>query len=193
VPLPSVGHAHSDPGVRRVMIVAPIGDDEFLEHLARHIDGRQLEAEQPGDLRGPVFLSRVHYDGVISSYTAAVRTWASFTPVILPGHDDRKPEKTGKLIEKALAQSGVNQRCEFEWSAFSHFTQSYTAHKYVRDNHAKNGKRQAGYIRPDHLIDLTTVHLRLTFEAPVPGPLTIGAGRHCGFGLMAAVNAAAAI
>ena len=147
VPLPSIGHAHTDPGVRRVMIVAPIGDDEIVEHVARHVEGRRLEPEHPGDLRGPVFLSRVHHDGVIGSYTGTGRTWVSFTPVILPGHDDQ----------------------------------------------AKNGRRQAGYIRPDHLLDLTAVHLQLTFEQPVPGPLTIGAGRHCGFGLMAAVNAPEAI
>lgn len=66
VPLPSIGHAHTDPGVRRVMLVAPVGDDEILEHLARQIDGRGLEPEHAGDLRGPVFLSRVRHDGVIS-------------------------------------------------------------------------------------------------------------------------------
>lgn len=193
VPLPSIGHPHSDPGVRRVMIVAPTGDDEILEYIARHLDGRRLDPEHPGDLRGPVFLSRVRHDSVISSYTGACRAWASFTPVILPGHDDRKPEKTRKLIERALAQSGVDQPCEFDWSPFSYFAKSYSAHKYVRDDRASNGRRQAGYIRPDHLIDLTTVHLQLTFEHPVPGPLVIGAGRHCGFGLMAAVNTGQAL
>jgi CRISPR-associated protein Csb2 len=92
------------------------------------------------------------------------------------------------LIEKAPAQSDVDQPCEFEGSAFSHFAKSYSAHKYLRDDQAKNGRRQAGYIRPNHLTYLTTVHLQLTFEHPVPGSLTFGAGRHCGFGLMAAVN-----
>jgi CRISPR-associated protein Csb2 len=189
VPLPSIGHPHTDPGVRRVMIVAPVGDDEIVEHLARHIDGRQLKSERSEHLRGPVFLSRVSHDAVINCYCSLSRTWASFTPVILPGHDDRKPEKTQKLIRKALAQSGIDQPCEFEWSAFSHFAKSYSAHKFVRDEHVEGGRRRAGYIRPGHLLELTAVHLKLTFEQPVPGPLTIGAGRHCGFGLMAAVKA----
>jgi CRISPR-associated protein Csb2 len=36
----------------------------------------------------------------------------------------------------------------------------------------------------------TAVHLTLRFNdnLQVPGPLAIGAGRHCGFGLMAAVD-----
>jgi CRISPR-associated protein Csb2 len=170
------------------MIVAPMGDEEILEHLARHLDGRRLKPERPEHLRGPVFLSRVRHDGVIAGYTRSSRTWASFTPVILPGHDDRKPEKTVKLIRKALAQSGIDQPCAFEWSAFSHFARSYSAHKYVRDAQAKDGRRPVGYIRPDHLLNLKAVHLRLAFGHPVPGPLTVGAGRHCGFGLMAGVN-----
>ncbi len=188
VPLPSVGHAHTDPGVRRVMIVAPIGDDEILEHLARLLEGRRLVPERLEQLRGPVFLSRVRHDGVIDRYTTPCRSWASFTPVILPGHDDRKPGKTEKLIRKALAQSGIDQPCEFEWSAFSHFAKSYSAHKYVRDEHTTDGRRPAGYIRPGHLLDLSAVHLRLTFEHSVPGPLAIGAGRHCGFGSMVGLD-----
>jgi CRISPR-associated protein Csb2 len=188
VPLPSIGHAHTDPGVRRVMIVAPVGDDELLDHLARQLDARQLRPERAEDLREPVFLSRVRRDPVINRYIGHSRTWASFTPVILPGHDDRKAEKTQKLIRKALDQSGVDQCCQFEWSAFSDFAKSFSAHKYDRDEQAKGGTRPVGYIRPEHLLDLTAIHLRLTFEQLVPGPLTIGAGRHCGFGLMAVAN-----
>lgn len=186
VPLPSVGTVHSDPGVRRVMIVAPVGDDGVLEHVARQLDGLRLKPEKPEHLRGPVFLNRVRQDNVARFYTKPATTWASFTPVILPGHDDHKPEKTRKLIEKALLQSGVDQPCEFEWSAFSAFPKSYSAHKYMKDETATGGKRPVGYLRPDHLLDQTAVHLRLTFLHDFPGPLTLGAGRHCGFGVMAA-------
>ena len=36
----------------------------------------------------------------------------------------------------------------------------------------------------------TAVHLKLRFcdELKMPGPLVIGAGRHCGFGLMAGID-----
>lgn len=193
VPLPSIGHAHTDPGVRRVMIIAPIGDESLLDHVAQQLDGRLLEPERPEHLRGPVFLSRVRTDGVIDRYTNYSRTWASFTPVILPGHDDREPAKTVKLIHKALIQSGVDQPCEFEWSAHSHFAKSYGAHKHVRDEQARNGRRSVGYVRPDHLLDLSVVHLKVTFKEPVPGPITIGAGRHCGFGLMASIDATSTV
>lgn len=185
VPLPSTGHPHANPAVRRVMIVAPPGDESWLEHLAQQLDGHLLEPQPETKFPGKVCLERIpseRRDGVRSAYTREAITWASFTPVILPGHDDHKPEKTNKLILKALAQSGIEQPCTFEWNAFSRFSKSYSAHKYDRE------KRPVGYIRPDHLLEQSAVHLVLKFDYPVPGPIIVGAGRHCGFGLFAAVD-----
>lgn len=185
VPLPSAGHAHADPGVRRIMIVAPIGDESWLNHLAQHLDGRELRPLPGTNLPSGTRLELIpdyRKDGVRNVYTRTAKSWATFTPVILPGHDDRKPAKTQRLIQKALAQSGIEQGCEFEWSAFSSFPKSYSAHKY------DHNKQPGGYIRPDHLLNQTAVHLRLTFEHEVPGPIIVGAGRHCGFGLFAACD-----
>ena len=184
IPLPSIGHAHTDPSIRRVMIVAPLGDDTLLTHLARRLEGERLKPTPQTNLEHPPTLARVQNDKVARFYTTYANQWASVTPVILPGHDDHKPDKTRKLIEKALQQSGIDQSCEFEWSAFSHFTKSLSAHKY--DRH----KRPTGYIRPDHLLNQTAVHLKLRFNdgLKIPGPLSIGSGRHCGLGLMASID-----
>lgn len=198
LPLPSIGMDHTDPGVRRVMIVAPLGDEDLLDYVARRLAGQQLKAlnertpefgvdehgqPRPGPLLVP--LTRVG-DGVTRRYTGSSSIWHSFTPVILPGHDDHKSGKTRALIERALLQSGVEQPCEFEWSPVSRFPRSYSAHKY--DLH----KRPQGYIRPRYLLSQTAVHLTLRFHdgssvrkpVRIPGPLAIGPGRHCGFGLM---------
>ena len=186
LPLPSIGHIYTDPGVRRIMIAAPSGDDAWLSHVARYLAGRMLEPLRGDEFAGkdPPLLVPVRYDNIARRYTQPSNAWASVTPVILPGHDDHKPEKTRRLIEKALQQSEVDQPCEFEWSAFSRFPKSLSAHKYDRD------KRPSGYIRPGHLQSQTAVHLTLRFNdnLKVPGPLAIGAGRHCGLGLMAAVE-----
>lgn len=184
LPLPSIGHTHTDPSVRRVMVAAPLGDDRLLAHLAQRLAGQLLKPTAQTRLEHPPTLVRVEDDVVARWYINAARAWASVTPVILPGHDDHKPNKTRRLIEIALHQSGVDQPCEFDWSAFSQFPKSLSAHKY--DRH----KRPTGYIRPDHLLSQTAVHLKLRFKdgISVPGPLVIGAGRHCGFGLMAGVD-----
>jgi len=193
VPLQSIGMNHTDPGVRRVMIVAPIGDDAWLKHLAERLDGELLKPLPNTTLPVGTRLQRIadnKRDGVRDGYIDASNVWASVTPVILPGHDDHKPEKTRKLIEKALAQSGIDLPCEFEWSAFSQFRKMLPAHKYRKDPNDPSKKTPINYIRPDHLLDQSAVHLKITFAngLQVPGPITIGAGRHCGFGLMAAVG-----
>ena len=186
LPLPSIGHPHADQAVRRVMIAAPVGDDAWLEHLASRLEGRRLEPERGDEFgeQGPPTLVRIYRDIVGRRYTVTANRWASVTPVILPGHDDRKAAKTRKLIETALAQSSIEQTCEFEWSPFSRFPKSLSAHKYDKRGQEKG---RIGYLRPTHLGTQTAVHLTLQFndDAKVPGPLIIGAGRHCGFGLMA--------
>lgn len=205
VPLQSIGTEHTDPGVRRVMIIAPVGDDAWLDHLAERLDGMELKPLPNTQLPAGTRLERIAVnkkDGVRDAYVQPARTWASVTPVILDGHDDKKPEKTIKLIHTALARAGIEQPCEFEWSAFSRFRRMLGAHKYVKDDRAFDGKRRINYIRPDHLLDRTGVHLVIRFgrreipndresrwipaEFPVPGPITLGAGRYCGLGLFAA-------
>jgi CRISPR-associated protein Csb2 len=199
LPLPSVGHDFTDPGIRRVMILAPAGDDAWLDHVARRLAGQQLQAlnaefgvnengqPKPGPILVPLSRSG---DSVTRRYTGLATVWHSFTPVILPGHNDFKRDKTRFLIERALSQVGVEQPCDFEWSAFSRFRKSYTAHKYNRD------RRPQGYIRPNHLLSQPAVHLTLRFHdgsaekrpVAIPGPLALGAGRHFGLGLFVAVD-----
>lgn len=183
LPLPSIGHAHADPSVRRVMIAAPPGDGRFVSHLARLLAGQQLKPTRQTKLDHPPTLVLARTDNLIR-YTQPAKAWASVTPVILPGHDDHKPDKRRRLIARALQQSGIDQPCEFECASFSHFPKSLPAYKYS----GASGPR--GYIRPDHLLNQTAVHLKLRFneDAKIPGPLAIGSGRHCGFGLMAGVD-----
>lgn len=179
LPLPSVGHEHADCDIRRMMIAAPFGEDEHLAHLAEQLDGYQLERENGGE--API-LHRLRGDGVTAHYTGKSAVWATVTPIILPGHDDHKPAKTRKLLETALRQSGIEQPCEFTWSTVPNFKNCLSAYKHDRQG------RHIGYYRPDHLANFTAVHARLIFPHAVPGPITIGAGRHCGLGICAAIQ-----
>lgn len=197
VPLQSIGHEHTDPGVRRVIIIAPFGDEAWLAHLAEQLDGELLKplpntALPPGTRLQRKSESKQMRDGVLQAYTRESTTWASVTPVILDGHvkkkrikseDGRESEVTNhvELICRALKRAGIEQACEFEWNAFSRFGKSLSAHKYDRD------KRPTGYIRPDHLLTQTAVHVTIRFSdaLKVPGPIAIGAGRHCGLGVFA--------
>ena len=176
IPLPSIGNQHADALIRRVMILAPHGCESHLRHLAEQLDGCQMQREGGG--AAPI-LERVRGDGVIHQYTQCSTAWATVTPIILPGHDDHKPAKTRKLLLAALRQNGIEQPCEFTWGAVPNFPHCLSA--YSRDRQG----RPIGYFRPDHLRLLTAVHARITFTDPFAGPLAIGAGRHCGFGICA--------
>jgi CRISPR-associated protein Csb2 len=191
IPLPSIGHTHSDAMIRNVMITAPLGMESQLEHLADQLNGQILQPENIATLcrsdSSPNIPRRIELQKftpppgkfIAENYLGTSKVWRSVTPVILPGHDDHKPAKTENLIRTALLHSGIEQPCTFTWSALPNFRNTLTAHKY--DRH----KNRIGYFRPDHLQHQTAVHLRLHFDHPIPGPLAIGAGRHCGLGLLA--------
>lgn len=184
VPLPSVGHRKTDPGIRRFALLADANDEAWLAHVARRLAGQQLELEQGNECDGqepPLLVPMsIKGDSVTDCYRSSSNKWHSFTPVILPGHDDHKPVKREKLVQKALAQSGITVPCTAHCSTVSRFPKAFSAHKYDRE------KKPQGFFRPDHLLTKTATHLTLEFDKPVSGPLVIGAGRHIGFGLMVA-------
>ena len=195
VPLPSIGHEHADALIRRVMIVAPFSQGAHLRHLSEQLDGVCLNPEGSDAATPRPILDRIRPDKVTRCYLATAETWNTVTPAILPGHDDHKPEKTTKLIQRAMQQSGIDTPCEFAWQSIPFVKNTLSAHKYDTRG------RRTGYFRPAYLERNTAVHLRIRFghrvmandlkstwvPAVVTGPIVIGCGRHCGFGLFAAV------
>lgn len=199
VPLPSIGHAHADAMVRNVMIVAPFGLERELEYLAERLDGVALEPEDQAEAcethSPPLLPERITLQKftpppgkfIAEHYLGTAAVWETVTPVILDGCNRKSKtdslesiaRATEKLVCKALARAGITTPCEFTWQSLPFFKNTLSAHKYDRE-----GKR-TGYFRPTYLTGRSAVHLRLTFTCPVPGPITLGAGRHCGFGLLA--------
>ncbi len=207
VPLPSIGHEHADAMIRNVMLVAPIGMDQELARVIRAIDGRELIPERdegedsceadsvvPANYRAELQSFKPPTGKFIAKcYLGSSRVWETVTPVILDEHAkkaDRKNEETGtiekvsnhdELICKALKRAGIETPCRFVWQAVPFLKNCLSAHRYDRE------KKRSGYYRPKRFDGKTAVHVRVTFDHPIPGPITLGAGRHCGFGLMAAV------
>ena len=199
VPLPSIGHEHADALIRNVLLIAPLGRERELEYVSERLNGEELKPddeirsigiEKPSPNQQAVFLNRLTPPPgkfIANCYLGTSNIWQTVTPVILDGHNKKsksdKPaaiaRQTEKLIRKALMRASTETPCEFTWQSLPFLKNCLSAHKYDR-----NG-RHTGYHRPMHLKSLTAVHVRLTFTHPVPGPITIGAGRHCGFGLFA--------
>lgn len=167
LPLPTVGHLHADGLIRRVLLKAP--DAGILRRLMWALDGWELKA----DGKPVALLSLIEErDGVVAQFTRASEWWETATPVVLPGYDrlGERKHKTGKLIGRALAQSGLELTGVREiW---------YQMAPWQRHGHRAGEYRVAEYMRyPQY-------HVRLRLQNPVKGPLALGAGRYFGLGLM---------
>ena len=166
------------------MLAQPLQSDGALcGQLGRLFDGQELTPYSDEDRLQEMFLERIdRRDKVLPYYTGVSRVWASVTPVLLPGYDDRKDHRGNhqkrltraeRLVFKALGQSGINASARVELSRVPYWTGSLHARDY------QPRQKLAHYPR---------WHVRLTFDRPWTGPLVIGAGRHCGLGLFAAVD-----
>jgi CRISPR-associated protein Csb2 len=204
VPLPSIGHAHSDAMIRNVMLIAPIGRERELEHVAARLDGVLLKFKDTGedcDAGAPPRVPLPHSiqrfkppEGkfIEKCYLGRSKVWQSVTPVVLDEHIDKKtretkdgqkikyrdPEDFRRLIDLALRRAGIETPCTFIWQTLPFYKNCLTAHRFDRN-------KRPNYLLPKRLDGKTAVHVRIECEHPIAGPITLGAGRHCGFGLMA--------
>jgi CRISPR-associated protein, GSU0054 family (Cas_GSU0054) len=81
--------------------------------LSDRLGGQQLKPERGNEFDGqsPPTLVKVSHDKVAAHYTRTANTWASVTPLVLPGFNDHKKTKTVKLIEKTLNRLSSRPIC----------------------------------------------------------------------------------
>jgi CRISPR-associated protein Csb2 len=167
--LPTIGHPHADGMIRRMLIAEPYGSDGTQARWAAQRMRNRALVDENGQEHA-LLLNVESEDRVVSAHLWQARTWSSVTPVVLPGFDDGKQAKAERLLVKAVQQAGmpveaiedvVLRRAPF-WPGSRH---------------------PRLYQRPAYLRDLPAWHVRVRFGEPIPGPLAIGAGRHCGLGL----------
>lgn len=179
--LPTIGHRHADGMIRRVIIAEPFGGDGRSARWVSHrLAGEVLHDEDRGPVArlelvepddgdfGPVF--RWYARRAASEARAE---WTSITPVILPGFDDNKATKRNRLLLECLGHAGIDRGA----------VRSLESRRAAWCRSA--AAPLAAYRRPAYLAHLPAVHLRLTFSSPVQGPISLGAGRHCGLGVFA--------
>ena len=178
VPLPSIGHLHSDGGIRRVLIVEPPSangvDAEALDLLEIKLAGWALTDERGTEraILAPITDERK----VFPLYKAKARIWQTVTPVILHGHNSSRGRislaKTDRLLCQAFDSAGfpepmidnITIQCAPYWA----------------------GSESSISMRiPRHLSQWPRVHVRVEFKQAVQGPVLVGIGRHYGIGVFA--------
>lgn len=209
IPLPSienrgerktqvVGH------VRRV-IVTSFSDDckAEIDWARKALSGQELLEKD--EKQAVALLSLIPLtEKMVQHYTRSASTWATVTPVVLPGYDDpahyRRRLKNGTGSEEQKQLLGrLNDRIEgLIRKAIIH-----TGYSKELADHAEIEWRKVGfwpgldmadrYGVPDHLKRFPRYHVRIRWcdangnSIQVPGPICIGGGRYYGIGLFAAL------
>ena len=180
LPLPTIHHALARvESIRRVLIAAPPGCSEQIAWISKRLAGMEL-VDTGGEVRGVLNLLPKS-DWVLKQYTEPATTWATVTPVVLPGHDDHDVVKTAELLRRAFQHAGFTPELlnhpdfDFDFRKVGFLPGVDHADRYLLPEHPKvKGPRY---------------HVWLRFPHPISGPLAVGALRYRGFGLFAAVGA----
>jgi CRISPR-associated protein Csb2 len=179
LPLPSI-ERRGDRGIvvgaiRRILIAELI--DSGQSHLSwtrQMLPGQFLTDERTGH-RSAMLVPLTNGDWVLRQYTEDSDTWATVTPVVLPGSDEGKFAKAEKLFIKAIGHAGFSPDAlaDLAFRNVSFWAGGDLALRFHRPNYLRKGF-------------WSVYHVRLRWKRPVGGPVAIGAGRHCGLGVFAA-------
>ena len=176
LPLPTIGHRHADGMIRRLLIAEPYGGDGARASWAERRLGGQALTDKDGNGRGQLLeLWRNSSRRMVNRYVREHRIWSTVTPAVLPGFDDGKLTKAEKLFIRAIRQAGLS-------------TDGITDLTLRKAPFWPGSQHPRNYLRPRYLKNLPAWHVRLEFREPVPGPITIGPGRHVGLGTMAGLD-----
>lgn len=181
MPLLSVGHRHAGGRVRRIILAEPFdGSGEICRQLAEILNNKCLVPEKSNQ---PVAqLRRLSQNDryVRKWYAGSARQWASVSPVLLPGFDHPRSnnetkvlERAERLVHKSLHQANIAVPCRIEISPISWWDDV---------PHAR------GFVPRDKLGPAPRYHVKLTFDQPFTGPLSLGRQRYTGFGVFAAID-----
>jgi CRISPR-associated protein Csb2 len=211
LPVPSIegrgeGKRRVVGAIRRVLVVSMgNGLDDKVAWARRALAGTELYAT--GKLEPEAFLGSIpKSDSVLKSYLQTASTWATVSPVVLPGYDDpahyrrrmqqmtdaeekkrllqKLDARVDGLLRKAIRQAGYSatlaENAELEWRNVAFWPGVDLASRYFV---------------PRHLEKHSRLHVRITWRdaqgnpiEEIPGPICIGGGRFGGLGLFAAVD-----
>jgi CRISPR-associated protein Csb2 len=201
VPLPSIGHAHADHAIRRVLVEippnCPIGADDIewsFSSLDLGIDYQTGKIIREGR---PVLTSAAD-DRMLDHYGIdhPARVWRSVTPAVLPQAAARRRVDPRRLRDPA-EQKGAPERAEEQGQAAGAVIQALrhagvsvavAAIRVQREPFTGNGERAESFAPGTRFVKERLWHVEIAFAQPAGGPLIIGDGRYLGLGVMEPVS-----
>lgn len=208
MPLPSIetlGRGGERVGAIRRVLVSTFAEDcdGEIAWARRALPGAELIDEHTKNATA-VLEAIATKERTVQRYLAAADSWASVTPVVLPGYDDprhyrrrllkapppdeqkqllsRLSDRIDGLVRKAIVQAGFSdvlaEHAVVDWRKVGYWPGVDLADRYGV---------------PDHLKRFPRYHVRIGWRTAtgqptrVPGPVCIGGGRFVGLGLFASL------
>lgn len=201
LPLPSVLGPYPDGRVRRIALADFGGGDDstrqaIVEMAQVLLHGRELLDNG----RSTGIVLDTEPDGQwLRTITKRSRTWVTVTPLVQPAKEltadewkrlvearcnaEQEPAKAAarelhlqkrrrELIERSIRQAIAGQGASIE-------SIEVVAGGPLAGVHIATKYRANGYLG-----ETPKLHVRVTFDRPIAGPIAIGRGRHVGFGVM---------
>jgi CRISPR-associated protein Csb2 len=174
LPLPTIGHPHSDGRIRRVVITGPSDEAEgMIQLLSRKFHGIVL-TDDAGEAM--CRLAATGSDRVASRYMRKGNLWETVTPIVLHGHNASKGLISNRKTERLLLQA-------FEAAGFDPSDIDKMA--FQPAPYWPNTGSARSFRVPVYLKVWPRYHVSVSFRKPVAGPVFAGLGRHYGIGTLA--------
>ena len=190
IPVPSIGTAHTDPSIRRIMVEVPAECPIRIDDLKWAFAGLPACDPQTGESWNGRLVS-TEDTRMARRFAEPARVFRSITPVALSGASRRR-------MEPADAKSARERDREERHAAGSvvhalrhaGIRAGPTDIRVQREPFHRRGIRAEQFAAGLRFSKHALWHVQLRFREMVAGPMIIGDGRFCGLGLMEPVPGA---
>ena len=188
IPIPSIGHAHADHAIRRVLVEIPASCPLRANDLGWAFNG--VELGENGSL-GRLTLSDdsafLDHFGVGDKFTS----WQTITPVALPESARRRRiEPKRKFAEAKNATERAHEQYQARLAVLTALRHAGIKVAVLdisvqREPFQAHGLKAEAFAPGTRFAKERFWHVAITLAEPVQGPLVIGDGRFLGLGILA--------
>ena len=179
LPLPSIGHEHADPAIRRLLVEVPDSGPLPSGDIRWAFSG--LAAGEA------TLVPAAAGDTMVRHYTRPSRRWASVTPVALPSAHLR-PHPAADGVESGLAREATEadaRAAVFDALRHAGIVARPLRIEVQREPWSRGGERAERFAVGPRFGAARLWHVRICFDRTIAGPMAIGDGRFLGLGVMA--------
>ena len=206
IPLPSIGHPHADPGIRRVLVEVPPDCPVRSDDIAWAFSGLTIASHgvnaETGEITSDDYwveqLVSASDDAMLAHYGVAeeraARLWRSVTPLALPDDAKRRRIDPANRCDEAKGgkeRADEQQRaCHAVMQALRHagLREKVVGIRVQREPFHSKGERAETFAAGTRFSKHQLWHAEIELAEAVSGPLLLGNGRYAGLGLMVPVQ-----